>query len=137
MHEGISVCSAKGIFVTFKWLGRSVSAVAVFLVIAAAGSAQVPSSQHVILVIDENSSYSDVMANMPWLVAQGAANGYATNYTSDNGGSLLDYLWLASRSCHSPAHCKLPPPTPYFKCNRNDLYFPGKQNHRPTTESTI
>jgi hypothetical protein len=137
MHEGISVCSAKGIFVTFKSLGRSVSAVAVFMVIAAAGVAQIPSSQRIILVVDENSSYSDVMANMPWLVAQGAANGYATNYTSDNGGSLLDYLWLASGSCHSAANCSLPPPTHDFNCNGNDCYYPGKQTSDPITDDNI
>ena len=61
-----------------------------------------PVSQHVVLVIDENHSYSEVIANMPWLVGEGNANGYATNYKSDNCGSLLDYLWLASGSCVTP-----------------------------------
>ena len=77
------------------------------------------------------------MANMPWLVAQGAANGYATNYTSDNGGSLLDYLWLASGSCHSSANCSLPPATHDFNCNGNDCYYPGKQTSDPITDDNI
>lgn len=91
----------------FLRFGRTVPAALVLLLAAAAALAQVPSSQHVVLVIDENSSYSNVMANMPWLVAQGNANGYASNYQSDNGGSLLNYLWLASGSCESSANCTL------------------------------
>ena len=62
--------------------------VAIALAIATAVAfAQVPTSQRVVLVIHERSSFSDVMANMPWLVAQGKASGYTTNYESDNGGS--------------------------------------------------
>ena len=89
----------------FKMLGRSVSACALLLVATALAWAQVPAAQHVVLIIDENNSFSDVMANMPWLVGQGNANGYAAAYQSDNGGSLLDYLWLASGSCESAANC--------------------------------
>ena len=84
-----------------KNLGRGLSIAAVLLVVSVAGFAQVPSSQHVILVIDENSSFSEVTANMPWLMAEGNTNGYAANYKSDSSGSLLNYLWLASGSCHS------------------------------------
>jgi len=108
-----------------------------FLVIVAAGLAQVPSSQHVILVIDENSSYDDVMDNMPWLVGQGQANGYATNYLSDNGGSLLDYLWLASGSCHSKANCSLPKGTHDFNCSGNDCFYPGTTSSDPITDDNI
>jgi hypothetical protein len=81
--------------------GRLLSAAIVLLCFAATVFAQVPSAQHVVLVIDENSSYSAVLGNMPWLVSKGYAYGYATHYQSDNGGSLLDYLWLASGSCES------------------------------------
>ena len=80
------------------------AAVVLMMFAAATALSQVPAAQHVVLVIDENSSFSSVMANMPWLVGQGNANGYATNYESDNGGSLLDYLWLASGSCRSEEH---------------------------------
>lgn len=68
---------------------------------------QVPQSNHVVVVMDENHSFSEVQANMPWLVSQGNANGFASNYHSDNGGSLFDYLWIASGSCHSAANCTL------------------------------
>src|SRR5581483_10152651 len=101
-----------------KW-GRCVSAV-LFALLAVTAVAQIPSSQRVILVIDENTKYSDVLADMPWLVSQGNAYGYASNYLSDNGGSLMDYLWLASGSCHSAVNCTLPPGTHDFGCNGND-----------------
>src|ERR1700747_3742917 len=91
----------------WKTLGRSVSAAIVLC--AAVAFAQVPLSQHVVLVIDENSSFSSVISDMPWLVNQGYAHGYATNYESDNGGSLLEYFWLAAGSFESRAKCALPP----------------------------
>ena len=59
---------------TLHKVGRSVLAAAALMCIAAAASGQVPVSQHVVLVIDENHSYSDVIANMPWLVGQGDAD---------------------------------------------------------------
>jgi acid phosphatase len=122
---------------TLHKAGRSVLAAVALLCIAAAVYAQVPVSQHVVLVIDENHSYNDVMANMPWLVGEGYANGYATNYKSDNGGSLLDYLWLASGSCHSAANCTLPPGTHDFNCNGNDCYYPNTTQTDPITDDNI
>src|SRR5262249_5818955 len=97
-------------------VGSSVLTAAALVCMAAGAFAQVPMSKHVVLVIDENTSYNDVMANMPWLTWQGSNHGYATNYQSDNGGSLLDYLWLASGSCHSQANCSLPAGTHNFNC---------------------
>lgn len=118
---------------------RSVSAVVVLLVvITAAGFAQVPSSQRVITVIDENHSFNDVMGSMPWLVSQGNAHGYANNFKSDNGGSLLDYLWLASGSCESAANCSpLPPGTNDFLCSGNDCYYPNTTVSYPITDDNI
>lgn len=121
----------------FRNWGRSVSAAVAFLVIATLGFAQVPASKHVVLVIDENSSFDDVMDNMPWLTGQGSANGYASNYLSDNGGSLLDYLWLASGSCHSSANCTLPKGTHDFHCNGNDCYYPGSTTTDPITDDNV
>lgn len=121
----------------FLRFGRTVPAALVLLLVAAAALAQVPSSQHVVLVIDENSSYSSVMANMPWLVGQGKANGYASNYQSDNGGSLLNYLWLASGSCESSANCTLPAGTHNFNCNGNDCYYAGTSTSDPITDDNI
>jgi phosphatidylinositol-3-phosphatase len=54
---------------------------------------------HVILIVEENRSFSTVYpSGMPWLSALGDANGIATNYYSDEPGSLLDYFWLSSGS---------------------------------------
>ena len=113
------------------------AAVVLMMFAAATALSQVPAAQHVVLVIDENSSFSSVMANMPWLVGQGNANGYATNYESDNGGSLLDYLWLASGSCESSANCTLPAGTHDFNCNGNNCYYPGTSTSDPITDDNI
>src|ERR1700751_5741489 len=120
---------------SWKKLGRSVSGAIVLC--TAMALAQVPLSQHVVLVIDENSSFSSVMSDMPWLVNQGYAHGYATNYESDNGGSLLDYLWLASGSCESSANCTLPSGSHNFNCNGNDCYYPGSSTSDPITDDNI
>jgi acid phosphatase len=54
---------------------------------------------HVILVIEENRSFGSVYpTGMPWLSQLGNKNAIATNYYSDESGSLLDYLWLSSGS---------------------------------------
>ena len=121
----------------FKKAGRSVLAAAAVVCLAAAALAQVPASRHVVLVVNENSSFGDVIANMPWLVGQGNANGYATNYQSDNGGSLLDYLWLASGSCHSQANCTLPAGTHDFNCSGNDCFYRGTATTDPITDDNI
>ena len=121
----------------FHKAGRRVLAAAALVCMAAGVFAQVPTSKHVVLVIDENTTYNDVMANMPWLTGQGSTHGYATNYQSDNGGSLLDYLWLASGSCESKANCSLPAGTHDFNCNGNDCYYPGTTNSDPVTDNNI
>jgi phosphatidylinositol-3-phosphatase len=93
-----------------------------------ANAQTVPLAQHVILVIDENHSYKDVLGGMPWLVGEGNTYGYATNYYSDIGGSLLDYLYLASGSCESSyacsgaPPCNLPPGGHNFYCTGNDCF---------------
>jgi hypothetical protein len=73
---------------------------------AGAWAQSVPLAQHVVLVVDENTSFNTVFPNgMSWLVSQGKKYGYANNYYSDTSGSLLDYLYLASGSCESDFHC--------------------------------
>jgi len=54
---------------------------------------------HVLLIVEENRSYSSVYpVGMKWLSLLGDKYGIATNYYSDESGSLLDYLWLSSGS---------------------------------------
>src|SRR5581483_4515941 len=109
---------------SFMRAGRNLPAAITLLCLTTIVFAQVPSSQHVVLVINENSSYSAVKANMPWLISHGNANGYATKYQSDTGGSLMDYLWLASGSCHSSANCTLPAGTHNFGCSGDSCASP-------------
>jgi len=67
--------------------------------------ARIPAA-HVFLVIEENRSFSTVYHNqMPWLSALGDKYGIATNYFSDEQGSLLDYLWLSSGSGEQNFQC--------------------------------
>ncbi len=89
----------------------------------------VPLAQHVVLVVDENTSFNNVYPNgMPWLVSEGKKYGYANNYDSDISGSLLDYLYLASGSCESKyscggaPSCSLPSGAHNFNCNGNDCF---------------
>lgn len=61
---------------------------------------------HVFLIIEENRSYSSVYpSGMPWLSQLGDQYGIATNYYSDQSGSLLDYLWLSSGSGETSSGC--------------------------------
>src|ERR1035438_5380667 len=68
---------------------------ALLMNVSQAASAQaVPLAQHVVLVIEENTSFGDVYpSGMPWLSGEGKKYGYANNYYSDVTGSLLDYLY--------------------------------------------
>src|SRR5438270_12168431 len=117
--------------------GRLLSSAIVLLCFAATVFAQVPSAQHVVLVIDENSSYSAVTGNMPWLVGKGNTYRHATQYQSDSGGSLLDYLWLASGSCESSVNGALPAGTHNFNCSGNDCYYPGTSKTNAITDNNI
>src|SRR5262245_30829033 len=58
----------------------------------------VPHSGHVVLVIEENHTFAQVLASMPWLVSLGNSYAYSVDYHANEPGSLLDYLWLSSGS---------------------------------------
>jgi phosphatidylinositol-3-phosphatase len=75
------------------------SAVSGTLAAVPADSERRARGRHVILIIEENRSFSSVYPHgMPWLSRLGDAYGIATRYYSDESGSLLDYLWLSSGS---------------------------------------
>lgn len=113
-----------------------------------AHSQVVPLAQHVVLVIEENTSFSTAFpSGMPWLSSQAKKYGYANNYDSDLSGSLLDYLYLASGSCESgykcsgaPA-CSLPSGAHNFYCNGNDCFMANSCQSSgtkdPITDSSI
>jgi hypothetical protein len=101
------------VFSAYKRFAKAVLCLAVFLLPAAA---QVPLAQHVVLIVDENTSFSTVVGpppGAPWLVGEGTLYGHAANYYSNAAGSLLDYLWLASGSSETA-----------FGCNGNDCTSP-------------
>src|SRR5262249_16062146 len=64
------------------------------------------------------------LVQMPWLVSQRAAYGHTTNYISNTTGSLMDYLWVASGSCHNPVNCALPAGTHNFGCGGDSCTAP-------------
>ena len=114
-----------------------------------AASAQVvPLAQHVVLVIEENTSFSSVYpSGMSWLVSEGKKYGYANNFISDVSGSLLDYLYLASGSCESNYKCGgapvcgLPSGGHNFYCNGSNCYMAnncvGTSTKDPITDENI
>jgi len=67
--------------------------------------------------MDENTSYVTTLTQMPWLVGLGNAHGHTTNYISNTAGSLMDYLWVSSGSCHNSLNCPLPVNTHNFGCS--------------------
>lgn len=111
------------------------------LCVPPAGSQVVPLAQHVVLVIEENTSFNTAFpTGMPWLSSQAKKYGYANNYDSDLSGSLLDYLYLASGSCESdykcsgaPA-CSLPSGGHNFYCNGNDCFMANSCQNSSTKD---
>jgi phosphatidylinositol-3-phosphatase len=106
-----------------------VSSIAMFMALAlipvfSHAQVVVPHSSHVVLLMDENTSYKTALLEMPWLVNQGTANGYASNYMSNTAGSLMDYLWLSSGSCHDSVDCVLPAGTHNFQCTGDSCTSP-------------
>jgi acid phosphatase len=59
----------------------------------------------VVLVIEENHTFADVLKAMPWLTSLGTQYGYALDYHADEPGSMLDYLWLSSGSGEKAFGC--------------------------------
>jgi Phosphoesterase family len=103
---------------------------ALLVCVCLTASAQVvPLAQHVVLVVEENTSFGTAYPNgMPWLVSQGNKYAYANNYSSDIGGSLLDYLYLSSGSCESDQcglapGCSLPAGGHNFYCSGDSCYL--------------
>ncbi|HTC48962.1 MAG TPA: alkaline phosphatase family protein [Candidatus Aquilonibacter sp.] len=125
------------------------SAIAGFLFSCVLLQAQtVPLAQHIVLIIDENTSFGTAFPNgMPWLSSQAKKYGYANNYNSDHSGSLLDYLYLASGSCESnyqcggAPQCSLPSGSHNFYCNGNDCFVAANCEDTvtkdPITDSNI
>ena len=59
---------------------------------------QVPSSSHVVVVLEENHSYSSVIGNsaMPYLNSLASQNALATQYYADTHPSIGNYFMLTT-----------------------------------------
>jgi hypothetical protein len=109
----------------------SLAGLFILLTSLAASAQVVPLAQHVVLVVEENTSFATAYpSGMPWLVSEGNKYGFSNNYVTSTGGSLLEYLYLASGSCESDYQqcgsapvCKLPSGGHNFFCNGNDCYY--------------
>src|SRR5437588_7986556 len=65
----------------------------------------VPHSSHVVLVIEENHTFTEVVSQMSWLTFMGDSYAFANNYHADVPGSALDYFWLSSGSGETGFGC--------------------------------
>jgi phospholipase C len=74
---------------------------------------QRPSVRHVIVIVMENRSYSDIIGRAPYITALARRCGLATDYHAITHPSLPNYLAMTSGSTHgiasdcSPAECSL------------------------------
>src|SRR5438270_584231 len=66
------------------------------LMLSGAAAAQIPASKHVVMVLEENHSYSSAIASMPYL--NSLANKYtlATNYYANTHPSIGNYFMLTT-----------------------------------------
>jgi acid phosphatase len=74
------------------------SALSLFLCLPAVLSAQVPQSNHVVVVLEENHSYSSVIGNsaMPYLNSLASQNALATQYFANTHPSIGNYFMMTS-----------------------------------------
>lgn len=68
------------------------------LLVAAAATAQVPGSNHVVVVVEENHSYSSVIGNsaMPYLNSLASQYGLATQYYANTHPSIGNYFEMTT-----------------------------------------
>lgn len=66
-----------------------------------------PASQHVVVIMEENHSYSKVIGNpvMPYFNGLADTYGLANNYYANSAGSLKDYLILTGGSRFAAYEC--------------------------------
>jgi hypothetical protein len=69
-----------------------------FMILPSLLHAQVPKSNHVVVVLEENHSYSSVIgsASMPYLNSLAAQNGLATQYFANTHPSIGNYFMLTT-----------------------------------------
>ena len=63
---------------------------------SALAHAQVPQSQHVYIVVEENHSYESVLGQMPYLNNLATKNALLTNSYANSHYSIPNYMWLTA-----------------------------------------
>ena len=81
-----------------KCIRAFLSAALVLVAIVACSSAQIPPSQHVVTLMLENHSYSQVIgnANAPYMNSLANTYGLATNYDANSHYSIPNYFWITT-----------------------------------------
>ncbi len=81
-----------------KWLRPLFSAAFAVAFLVAACSAQVPPSSHVVVLMLENHSYSQVVGNgnAPYINSLINTYGLATNYDANSHYSIPNYFWITT-----------------------------------------
>jgi phosphatidylinositol-3-phosphatase len=97
-----------------------------------------PSIKHVIVIVMENHSYSDVIGHAPFITALGNACGVATNYHAISHPSLPNYLAMTSGGIHHihtdcpPKACPIAGPNVFSQLTNHELRWRSYAESMPT-----
>ena len=98
-----------------------------------------PSIKHVIVIVMENHSYSEVIGHAPFITALGKACGVATNYHAISHPSLPNYLAMTSGSVHGissdcpPSQCPISGASIFSQLTRHHLRWRSYAESMPTS----
>jgi phospholipase C len=101
-------------------------------------SASAPVIHHVIVIVMENHSYSEVIGHAPFVTALAKRCGLATNYHAITHPSLPNYLAMTSGSIHgihsdcSAASCSVTGPSIFSQVSRHGLRWRAYAESMPT-----
>jgi phospholipase C len=107
---------------------------------AACGQAleSTPVIRHVIVIVMENHSYSDVIGHAPFITALAKRCGLATNYHAITHPSLPNYLAMTSGGIHHihsdchPSSCPIGGPNIFSQLSRHGLRWRSYAESMPT-----
>src|SRR3954470_5048871 len=80
------------------WKRHVVAIVSSFFLFSLGALAQIPASQHIVVVVEENHSYSSVIgsSSMPYLNSLANTYALATNYYANTHPSIGNYFMLTT-----------------------------------------
>jgi phosphatidylinositol-3-phosphatase len=97
-----------------------------------------PVIRHVIVIVMENHSYSDVIGRAPFITSLANHCGLATNYHAITHPSLPNYLAMTSGSIHGihsdcqPSGCSVPGPNVFSQVAHNGMRWRSYAESMPT-----